>query len=84
MTGEELEANVAALAEHGLTELFESIADAGRDGIRIARSRVQVLIEARLVRYARGVAQLTEYGWGVSIRIAAHEGARAARSAGFR
>lgn len=71
MTNSELTANVHALEAHGLTALFERIADTGYDGLRCERDAVAILRQAGLVKYARGHASLTAAGWSVSIRIAA-------------
>lgn len=84
MTNAEIEANISALKAHNMTALFERIADTYYDGLRIVRKDVAILIEARLVKYARGTAHLTGAGWSVSTRIAAYEstGAIAARGPG--
>jgi hypothetical protein len=67
--------DIAAMSAHGLTNLFERIADAYHDGLVVDAARTSVLVEAGLVRRTRTRAHLTEYGWSLATRLAALDGA---------
>jgi len=53
----------------GLVKQFQSICDAYHEGKKIERSKVQTLIDLKVVQYDRGYAHATHFGYTVSTRL---------------
>lgn len=85
MSDRDLESAVATLRQLDLVDRFERIADAYGPVKTSRDAKLDALIEMRLVKYTRGKAELTQWGWSVSTRIAAKASAKtiAARGPGW-
>jgi hypothetical protein len=74
MNNSELEMAVHKIKSLGLLSFFERLADDGGKNVPVTPGYAGAitLADMGLIRVARGKATITEKGWSVSTRIAAH------------